>query len=194
MLPVADPLAELPPLGTAPDRVSLAVWLVNFVAVVVPFLGLIAAALLWGWGFRWVDLGLLLGMYFLTALGITVGFHRLFTHRSFQANRVAQFASASSVRWPWRARFCSGSLCTAGTISTAMRSATPTRRTPKARASWACCTAYGTRRRLGLRARAAGPVSLRQGPPAEPYAARGDAPFLVWVAAGLLIPAVVGGL
>ena len=58
----------------------------------MPFLGLVAAVFfLWGWGFRWVDLGLLLGMYVLTALGITVGFHRLFTHRSFETNRVVQF-------------------------------------------------------------------------------------------------------
>ena len=61
-------------------------------AVVLPFLGLVAAAaLLWGWGFRWLDLGLLLGMYVLTGLGITVGFHRLFTHRAFQTNAVVKF-------------------------------------------------------------------------------------------------------
>jgi stearoyl-CoA desaturase (delta-9 desaturase) len=58
---------------------------VTFVVIVVPLLGLVAAPFfLWGWGFSWVDLGLLLGMYVLTALGITVGFHRLFTHRSFE--------------------------------------------------------------------------------------------------------------
>jgi stearoyl-CoA desaturase (delta-9 desaturase) len=51
----------------------------------VPFFGLFFAAVsLWGWGFSWVDLGLLLPFYLLTALGITVGFHRLFTHRSFE--------------------------------------------------------------------------------------------------------------
>jgi stearoyl-CoA desaturase (Delta-9 desaturase) len=55
----------------------------------------VAAALLWGWGFGWVELGLLLGMYVLTALGITVGFHRLFTHRSFQTNRIIQFVLAA---------------------------------------------------------------------------------------------------
>src|SRR5581483_3408377 len=47
-------------------------------------------AFFWGWGFRWTDLGLLLGGYFLTALGITVGFHRLFTHRSFETYRIIQ--------------------------------------------------------------------------------------------------------
>jgi stearoyl-CoA desaturase (delta-9 desaturase) len=32
-----------------------------------------AVALLWGWGFRWVDLGLLVGTNLLTAFGVTVG-------------------------------------------------------------------------------------------------------------------------
>ena len=32
-------------------------------------------------------LALLVGMYMFTAVGITVGYHRLFTHRSFKAAR-----------------------------------------------------------------------------------------------------------
>ncbi|MEA2210775.1 MAG: hypothetical protein QOF83_723 [Solirubrobacteraceae bacterium] len=59
----------------------------NLAGVVVPFVGVIAAiVLLWH---RWVDagdLGLLVGLYLLTAIGITVGFHRLLTHRSFQTH------------------------------------------------------------------------------------------------------------
>jgi stearoyl-CoA desaturase (Delta-9 desaturase) len=85
VLPVADPVAELPPLDRAQGRLSLALWVANLLAVVLPFLGLGAAIVFfWGWGFHWADLGVLLGMYALTALGITVGFHRLFTHRSFE--------------------------------------------------------------------------------------------------------------
>jgi stearoyl-CoA desaturase (delta-9 desaturase) len=54
-------------------------------AIIVPFLGLIAAMILtWGWGLDWTALALFAGMYFLTLLGITVGFHRLLTHRSFE--------------------------------------------------------------------------------------------------------------
>jgi stearoyl-CoA desaturase (delta-9 desaturase) len=80
----------------APQRISTAMWLATLVAVVVPFLGLVAAAVsLWGRGFSWVELGLLLGMYALTAVGITVGFHRLFTHRAFEANRIVQFVLAA---------------------------------------------------------------------------------------------------
>jgi len=64
----------------------------SLLAVIVPFLGLVAAVVfLWGWGFSWVDLGLLLGMYILTAVGITVGYHRLFTHRAFETTPVVQF-------------------------------------------------------------------------------------------------------
>jgi stearoyl-CoA desaturase (Delta-9 desaturase) len=92
VLPVADPLAELPPREAAPGRLSLGMWMVNLLAVTLPVLALGAAfVFLWGWGFHWVDLGLLLGMYVLTALGITVGFHRLFTHRSFETYGVVQF-------------------------------------------------------------------------------------------------------
>ena len=55
------------------------------VAVIVPFLGLLAAtSMLWGRGFNWLYLGLLLGGYILTAGRITIGYHRLFTHRSFK--------------------------------------------------------------------------------------------------------------
>ncbi|HEU4973762.1 MAG TPA: fatty acid desaturase [Baekduia sp.] len=59
--------------------------LANLAGVVVPFAGvLVAVALLWQ---RWVDgvdLVILAVMYLATALGITVGFHRLLTHRSFR--------------------------------------------------------------------------------------------------------------
>src|SRR5213075_1387934 len=61
---------------------------VTLLGVILPFLGLAAAVfLVWGWGFSWVHLGLLLGMYLLTAVGVTVGYHRLFTHRSFETTR-----------------------------------------------------------------------------------------------------------
>ncbi len=91
-LPVVNPVAELLSREEAPGRLSLGMWVANVLAVLLPFLALGAAIVfLWGWGFSWVDLGLLVGMYLLTALGITVGFHRLFTHHSFETSRVVQF-------------------------------------------------------------------------------------------------------
>jgi len=72
-------------------RLPLHMWILNMFGVVTPFAGLvIAISMFWGWGFSWVDLGLLLGMYLVSALGITVGFHRLFAHRSFETSRVVQ--------------------------------------------------------------------------------------------------------
>ncbi len=56
----------------------------NLAGVVVPFVGVLAAVLLlWNDWVDAVDLGLLAFFYVLTAMGITVGFHRLLTHRSF---------------------------------------------------------------------------------------------------------------
>ena len=70
-------------------RVPLKTKFVNLVAVVLPFVGLVMAiVLLWGVAFDWVYLGILAVMYLLTAVGVTVGYHRLFTHRSFKAPRV----------------------------------------------------------------------------------------------------------
>jgi len=71
---------------------SMPVRIGTLVAVVLPFLGLIVAILLlWGRGFDWLHFGLLLGMYFVTGLGITVGFHRLLTHRAFETTRPVKF-------------------------------------------------------------------------------------------------------
>ncbi|MFN2555774.1 MAG: acyl-CoA desaturase [Nitriliruptorales bacterium] len=50
-----------------------------------PLLGLAAAMLLlWGRGLTALDFGLFFGFYVFTGLGVTVGYHRLFTHRSFE--------------------------------------------------------------------------------------------------------------
>jgi stearoyl-CoA desaturase (delta-9 desaturase) len=57
----------------------------NLVGVVVPFLGvLVAVVLFWNRAVDAADLGILAVMYLVTAVGVTVGFHRLLTHRAFQ--------------------------------------------------------------------------------------------------------------
>jgi stearoyl-CoA desaturase (Delta-9 desaturase) len=65
--------------GDTIDRVA------NVVVTVVPvaLLG-VAAWLAWGGALHWPDLVVLALTYLLTGLGVTVGFHRLFTHRSFK--------------------------------------------------------------------------------------------------------------
>jgi stearoyl-CoA desaturase (delta-9 desaturase) len=56
------------------------------VAVVVPLAGAaLAMVMLWGRAFRWVDVLLLVSMYTLCAFGTTIGFHRYFTHKGFEA-------------------------------------------------------------------------------------------------------------
>ena len=66
------------------------------VFVAVPLLALIAAIpLAWGWGFLgWHDVVIALVFYYLTGLGITVGFHRYFTHGSFKAKTGLRVALA----------------------------------------------------------------------------------------------------
>jgi stearoyl-CoA desaturase (delta-9 desaturase) len=63
--------------------------IINLIAILLPLAGLIVAmALTWGWGLTWVELTLMGVMYLLTGLGVTVGYHRLFTHKSFQTSRI----------------------------------------------------------------------------------------------------------
>ncbi len=57
----------------------------NLLGVVVPFAGVIVAiGLLWNRAVDAADLAILAAMYVITAIGVTVGFHRLLTHRAFQ--------------------------------------------------------------------------------------------------------------
>jgi stearoyl-CoA desaturase (delta-9 desaturase) len=67
----------------------------NIAAVVLPFLGLIAAAvLLWNRLLGPMDLAIFAVLYLLTAVGITVGFHRLLTHRAFQTHPWLRYTLA----------------------------------------------------------------------------------------------------
>jgi stearoyl-CoA desaturase (Delta-9 desaturase) len=85
-----DP-TTIPGAPSHPDGPTLPVRILTILAIVIPFVGMIAAPLAaWGWGFHWADLGVLLGLYFFTVIGITVGFHRLFVHRSFESNIVVK--------------------------------------------------------------------------------------------------------
>jgi stearoyl-CoA desaturase (Delta-9 desaturase) len=67
----------------------------NIAAVALPFVAFCAAvALLWGRGVDLADLTVLTVMYVLTALGITIGYHRLFTHNAFRARKPVQYVLA----------------------------------------------------------------------------------------------------
>jgi stearoyl-CoA desaturase (Delta-9 desaturase) len=67
----------------------------NLGAVVLPFAATIAAgALFWNRLVNPLDLVIAATMYILTAVGITVGFHRLLTHRSFQTSKPVEYLFA----------------------------------------------------------------------------------------------------
>ena len=67
----------------------------NIGAVIVPFLAFVAAIpLLWNELVGWTDLAILLAGYLATGIGITVGFHRLLTHRSFETYRPVKYVFA----------------------------------------------------------------------------------------------------
>ncbi len=63
--------------------------------VLVPFLALLAAVpVAWGWGLGWTDVVLFVVFYAISGHGITVGYHRHFTHGSFKAPRPVRIALA----------------------------------------------------------------------------------------------------
>lgn len=67
----------------------------NLGAVVIPFLATLAAVvLLWNQLVSATDLAIAAVMYLVTAVGITVGFHRLLTHRSFQTSKPLEYVFA----------------------------------------------------------------------------------------------------
>jgi stearoyl-CoA desaturase (Delta-9 desaturase) len=67
----------------------------NLGAVVVPFVAtIVAIALLWNSLVTPADLIIAAVMYLLTAIGVTVGYHRLLTHRSFQTSKSLEYTFA----------------------------------------------------------------------------------------------------
>ena len=73
---------------------------ITIAAVVIPFIGFgVAIALLWGGAVDALDLGIFAVMYVITGMGITTGYHRLLTHRSFDTKPWvrAAFAIAGSM-------------------------------------------------------------------------------------------------
>jgi stearoyl-CoA desaturase (Delta-9 desaturase) len=77
--------------------------------VIVPMVAFFAAVpLAWGWGVHWHDLGMMVAFYVIGCLGVTVGYHRHFTHKSFKAQTWLRVAlgiagslavQGSVVRW-----------------------------------------------------------------------------------------------
>ena len=86
------PLAPKPILDEPRTRTEL---LVIRLFLVIPFIALVAVVpLTWGWGLSWVDLALAAVFYTVSTLGVTVGYHRYFTHGAFKAKRGLRVALA----------------------------------------------------------------------------------------------------
>ncbi len=68
---------------------------VNITAVFLPLVGIaIAIPLLWGDLVGPTDLAIAAGFYLVTGFGITIGYHRMLTHRSFQTYKGVEYAFA----------------------------------------------------------------------------------------------------
>jgi stearoyl-CoA desaturase (delta-9 desaturase) len=81
--PAAVPADVQPVLNETRDRI------ITGVVTVVPFLAVgVAGWQLWADLLRWSDIAVFLILYTLTGLGVTVGFHRLLTHRSFATGKA----------------------------------------------------------------------------------------------------------
>ena len=69
--------------------------LANLAGVLIPFVGFVlAVALLWNHGVGPLELSLFTGMYLATGIGVTVGYHRLLTHKAFTTPRGVRYALA----------------------------------------------------------------------------------------------------
>ena len=93
------PSTEAPAQNVRPVTMPLVDRLASAVVTAVPpILVVIGMALGWGHLFEWRDILVLVICYFGIGTGVTVGFHRLLTHRSFKCSRLlrAGFAALGS--------------------------------------------------------------------------------------------------
>lgn len=91
----ANGLTAAPEAAVGSGMRALDRWL-NLGAVVLPFAAtILAIALFWNELVTAADLVILAVMYLATALGITVGYHRLLTHRSFQTYPAVRYLLAA---------------------------------------------------------------------------------------------------
>jgi stearoyl-CoA desaturase (delta-9 desaturase) len=88
---VVDPPRTQPRAHISSDGSPWGLKLVTALVVTVPFLGLLIAMVqFWNRAFGWLDLALLVGTYIPISLGVTVGYHRLLTHHSFETNPIVK--------------------------------------------------------------------------------------------------------
>ena len=74
---------------SAPMKFTIGIFVIGPTLALLGVIPMIYAGLV-----SWVDVGLFVGFWALTAIGITVGYHRYFTHRSFKTNRAVKITLA----------------------------------------------------------------------------------------------------
>jgi stearoyl-CoA desaturase (delta-9 desaturase) len=195
----SPPRDDSAPLPLSPVERKLR--MVNLAAVTVPLVGLVVAIVAsWGAAIDWVQFSIFITMTYLTAMGITIGYHRLFTHKSFVAGPLVRYTLAALgsmavqgpvIEWagthrrhhqhsdqeedPHSPHMHAGGSWGTGILAT-LRGAY------HAHVGWL----LGERRRgLGRYTR-----DLR----ADRVVCAANRQFFGWVIAGLVIPAVIGGL
>ena len=166
------------------------------VFVVVPFLALLGALpFAWGWGLTALDAALAAAFYLVTLTGITVGYHRHFTHRSFKATRPVRITLAAL-----------GSMALQGPVITWVadhrrhhaftdKEGDPHSpwlfgTTPAAVARGFCHAHFGWM----LRPNRTNPARFAPDLLADPDIARINRQFPFWTAVSLVAPALLGGL
>ncbi len=164
--------------------------------IFVPFAALvIAVPAAWGGWLSWTDAVIALTMYAISGHGITVGFHRLFTHKSFKPNRAVKIALAVAgslaiqgpvVRWVADHRKHHKFSDRDGDPHSPWRYGTDLRSLTKgfwhAHMMWLFDTEQTPQRKYA-------PDLMK-----DPDLVRISRQFPVWVAVSLALPAVAGGL
>jgi stearoyl-CoA desaturase (Delta-9 desaturase) len=94
-LPAEGAEASRGPAADPPGPVGWTERLVTAFIVVAPLVGVIAAVdRFWHHGIGWFDVSLAVAFYVVTGFGVSLGFHRLFSHRSFRACRWLRISLA----------------------------------------------------------------------------------------------------
>ena len=84
--PTGEPSAPKGPKPVLEGTRGIGVQLSVYFGVIAPLVALLVAVpFAWGWGLSWVDVGIFVVFYAISGLGITVSYHRYFTHGSFKA-------------------------------------------------------------------------------------------------------------
>jgi len=93
--PSAAPLLRKATSEIDEKPVTRAQHITTGVFVFAPMLALLAAIpFAWGWGLGWHDIVIGAVFYWVSGLGVTVGYHRHFTHSSFKAKAPLRVALA----------------------------------------------------------------------------------------------------